>query len=183
MTFCRSKKQSHNPTREQKLYGIVPNWLVCEKDKIVGTKETKEKLIFDAEVREEHRRSVMGGSSGGASGPSDKENLDNAHADTEGDEADDTSGSSSVRKCFSCCGRRQREDDSETCQESIIINQDGTPYKLWEFIVILSCIISSYMYMYLAAFWVPEPGGPFYILDYIFLAIFGCDIIIRKCTV
>lgn len=149
------------------------------KGHIVGMKETKDKLIFDQAVREEYRCSVMGGSASGAT-PTDKDNFDNAQGDSEGDDQDEAQSSSSYRKCFSCCGRRSRDDDTETsCQESIIIHQEGNFYRIWELIVILSCIISSYAYMYLAAFGEPTPNSFLYILDYIFLGIFGIDIIIQ----
>lgn len=126
----------------------------------------------------------MGGTASSASVAGDgKENaLGSGHAESEGDEGDDgPAGTGSSSSCFSCCRRGQRDDDTETsCQESIIIYQEEPLYRVWELIVILSCIASSYMYMYLAAFSVPEPGSTFYILDYFILTpIFGIDIIVQ----
>jgi len=42
------------------------------------------------------------------------------------------------------------------------------------------CIVSSYIYAYVAAFGVPEPYSTQWYLDYVFEAVFWIDIIVRK---
>ena len=53
-------------------------------------------------------------------------------------------------------------------------------YRTWEFIVILCCIFSSYIYMFLAAFGNEESGIKMFALDVCFNVIFAIDIIVRK---
>ena len=90
------------------MYGIIPDWEVRDEKnngKLIGYKQTKDRLVFLQELREEKLRSVMGGTAGSASVAGDsKENaLGGGNADSEGDEGDDgPAGTESSSSCFSC---------------------------------------------------------------------------------
>ncbi len=72
------------------------------------------------------------------------------------------------------------ENNNRSCQDRIIISVENPVYQIWKISVVMVCIVSSYIYAYVAAFGTPEPGSTQYYLDYVFEAIFWIDIIVRK---
>ena len=68
----------------------------------------------------------------------------------------------------------------DRCPFPFVIRMDNSIYGVWKMFVIFCCIFSSYMYGYLAAFKVPEPGTTLSYLDLSFYVIFAIDMIVCK---
>ena len=70
---------------------------------------------------------------------------------------------------------------SRSCQDYIIIRLNNPVFIMYNFLIILACIVSSFMYCYLAAFGVPDHGSGMWWIDIMFEAIFGFDILVNFC--
>ena len=53
-------------------------------------------------------------------------------------------------------------------------------YQFWKISVVMSCIVSSYIYAYFAAFGAPNKGTPEYGIDIAFEFVFSIDMIVCK---
>jgi hypothetical protein len=131
-----------------------------EGGKVVRTVQTKDRAILWSEIREfiQLNQSAKGALGGGQ--PAD------------GDDDDDEENG-----CCNCYGQ-SKSGKEKSCQDTIVIFAENPYYRAWDFFVVICCILSSYIYMHFAAF--GNPGGIGDIFDYVFLAIFGVDIFIRK---
>jgi hypothetical protein len=52
---------------------------------------------------------------------------------------------------------------------------------MYNFLIILACIVSSFIYCYLGAFGVPQNRSSLWWMDIIFEVIFGVDILVNFC--
>ena len=63
--------------------------------------------------------------------------------------------------------------------DRLVIPREGTFFSMWDLLITILCIISAYVYMFIAAFGLSDPtmGS----LDSIFTVIFSIDMILRFC--
>lgn len=61
----------------------------------------------------------------------------------------------------------------------LVISRVGAYFTIWNYFIIILCIWSAYVYMYIAAFAVPETGSDLEYMDLFFNGIFLIDMMIR----
>ena len=70
------------------------------------------------------------------------------------------------------CFKYFKQSTNTSCQDRFVISVQNPFYQAWKIFVILSCIMSSYIYGYFAAFGIPEFGSIEYYIDIGFEIIF-----------
>ena len=86
-------------------------------------------------------------------------------------------GQKNKKKSQNCCSKIFKQSTNQSCQDRFVISVQNPFYQAWKIFVILSCIISSYIYGYFAAFGIPELYTTAYYIDLGFEIIFLMDMI------
>lgn len=71
-----------------------------------------------------------------------------------------------------------RKDSNRSCVDLIIIPFDSPIYQAWKMLVIIFCIMSSYIYAYIAAFGIPRRGDSLSQINIISEVIFAIDVVV-----
>lgn len=137
------------------MLGIIPNW---DKDNKKG-KVTKEKQIFDHLVK----------------------NIGNAGLQSQVNSEDEIKTKKKKRKSKSFFQKIfSGERSNRSFADRLVIRVDSPLYQFWKIFVVFICIISSYIYAYIAAFAsFPLEENLSYMVVF-FEIIFGMDIIVCK---
>jgi len=134
------------------MLGIIPNWDLDNKK----GKVTKEKQIFDHLVK----------------------NIGNAGLQSQVNGEDEVKTKKKKKKSKSFFQKIfSGERSNRSFADRFVIKVDSPLYQFWKIFVVFICIISSYIYAYIAAF------GKDKQIEYIVLffeIIFAMDIIVRK---
>ena len=125
------------------MFGVVPNWL--DKKTL-----TKEKLIVD------HLIMNIGKSNNGnaSSQVGDEENDGPDGYPTKSKKKKQIKDKSLVQTLFGCI-LGDGERNNKSFQDRLVISVENSVYQAWKILVIFICIISSYIYAYIAAFKIP----------------------------
>lgn len=94
----------------------------------------------------------------------------------------DKKTSGSFEKWYKKCLDRFMSDveSHRSCTDRFIISLDSKLYQFWKIFVIISSIVSSYLYAFEGAFYIPEPGSVLGRIDFSFEVIFALDMVVRK---
>lgn len=168
----KSKMQNHKPTKEHLMFGVVPNWDQSwswndgPDAQLKPDKQTREWHIIDHIIQNIHKN--------------DSKGLDRDYDEDQTDEQSEDmvqQGAKTKKKSNFWCFRIFKQSTNQSCQDRFVISVQNPFYQAWKIFVILSCIISSYIYGYFAAFAVPEKGSLANYIDIGFEIIFLMDMI------
>jgi hypothetical protein len=153
------------------MFGVVPNWL---DDKSGKKNVTKEKLIVDHLIKN-IGKSVSGNGSNQV-GYEDTDDCDKNEKKKKLKNKD----RSLFQTLFGWI-LRDGERNNKSFQDRLVISVENSVYQAWKIIVIFICIISSYIYAYIAAFGIPykEEQPRFFLVIVVFEVIFGMDIAVQ----
>ena len=155
------------------MYGVVPNWNYIDKNGQKRSKITKEKVIVDNLIK-----SI--GKSVNIQENSNEGDDDKMDSDAEYEFDQDNKKKKQSKNCCARLFKGSNGNVQRSCQDRLIISDESAIYQFWKIMVIMICIISSYIYAYITAFRIPEQGSSMAILDIVFDIIFAMDMCVRK---
>jgi hypothetical protein len=97
---------------------------------------------------------------------------------TNDNENDSNSKINHISKNFLFCG--DLGDSNKSCLDRFVRSIENPVYQVWKILVIITCIVSSYVYAYISAFSIPDPNSYANKMCLAFEVICGCDIIVCK---
>ena len=169
----KSKMQNHKPTKEHLMFGVIPNWdsnwswTDASQTQDKPEKMTREWHIINYIIQNIHKNDTKG--------------LDRDYDDDQTDEQSEdlvqNGARTNKKKSNIWCMKFFKQNSNQSCQDRFVISVQNPFYQAWKIFVILSCIISSYIYGYFAAFGVPDRGSVLYYIDIAFEVIFVLDMV------
>lgn len=108
------------------------------------------------------------------------ESLNETNQEQDDDEEDNDNDSKikSISKTLLFCG--DFGDSNKGCLDRFVISIENPIYQGWKILVIITCIVSSYVYAYISAFSIPDVNSLAYNMCLAFEIICGIDIIVCK---
>jgi hypothetical protein len=83
-----------------------------------------------------------------------------------------------ISKSIFFCG--DLGDSNKSFLDRFVISIENPIYQVWKILVIITCIVSSYVYAYISAFAIPDSASSAYKMTLAFEVICGIDILVCK---
>jgi hypothetical protein len=173
--ICRAEKKVHRPTKEHLKLGIA-----VRRDEDDNKENIKARQIV-AQLKDE----IWNQATRDKDEEEEEESFtseDDKHsaADDDGQAKGKGKDCCNVKNCYNKLWFLKDSDGQRSCTDRFIISLDSKIYQFWKIFVIISSIVSSYLYAFEGAFYIPEDGSVLKAMDIAFEFIFGIDMAVCK---